>query len=526
MEQRTPQRPRLSDLRESGCVTGDTRIVRADTGERIPIKTLAERTVQSPIPVFALGDDYTLQTRQMTKVFYSGKKKVFEMKTRSGRTIKASANHPLLRVDGWKRLDELHAGDHVALPRALQTNAAKNPMSQAELILLAHLLGDGCVLPRQPFHYTSADKENIETVGNAAKELFGIAGRVVPQKNWYHLYLPSPYRLTHGRHHPVTEWFGALEIPLVRSWEKRVPDRVFQCDQSSVALFLGHLWSTDGNVSWKRIPGRKSSGNIYYATSSPLLAEQVQHLLLRCGILSSLRVNTSKKQYRPMFHVSVEGAGEQLRFLETVGVIGKRGAIVHDMKRALKEIVRNTNVDVIPSLAWRCIIEPAKEAAGVSWREVSKRIDTAYCGSTLFQHGIGRARMMKLALGLRDQTARDLATSDVLWDRVVSITPLGVEDVYDATVEGVHNFVANDIVIHNSLEQDADVVLFIYREDKYAPESSTKNVAEIIIAKHRNGPVGSVKLFFNEATVSFSDLAKDADYGQGGYEGAQEPYPF
>ncbi|MBI2647889.1 MAG: DnaB-like helicase C-terminal domain-containing protein, partial [Candidatus Wildermuthbacteria bacterium] len=84
----------------------------------------------------------------------------------------------------------------------------------------------------------------------------------------------------------------------------------------------------------------------------------------------------------------------------------------------------------------------------------------------------------------------------------------------------------SDLRESGSLEQDADVVLFIYREDKYAPESSAKNVAEIIIAKHRNGPVGSVKLFFNEATVSFSDLAKDADYGQGGYEGAQEPYPF
>lgn len=85
----------------------------------------------------------------------------------------------------------------------------------------------------------------------------------------------------------------------------------------------------------------------------------------------------------------------------------------------------------------------------------------------------------------------------------------------------------SDLRESGSLEQDADVVLFIYREDKYAPESASKNVAEIIIAKHRNGPVGSVKLFFNEAIVSFSDIAKDAEYsGAGGYEGAEEPYPF
>ena len=75
----------------------------------------------------------------------------------------------------------------------------------------------------------------------------------------------------------------------------------------------------------------------------------------------------------------------------------------------------------------------------------------------------------------------------------------------------------SDLRESGSLEQDADVVLFIYREDKYDPEGAAKNVAEIIIAKHRNGPVGSVKLHFNEKTVSFSDLAKDMEY-QTGYD--------
>ncbi len=76
----------------------------------------------------------------------------------------------------------------------------------------------------------------------------------------------------------------------------------------------------------------------------------------------------------------------------------------------------------------------------------------------------------------------------------------------------------SDLRESGSLEQDADVVLFIYREDKYDPEAMNKNVAEIIIAKHRNGPIGSVKLHFNEKTVSFSDLAKDDVAYQEGYD--------
>ncbi|MBI4137978.1 MAG: replicative DNA helicase [Candidatus Wildermuthbacteria bacterium] len=67
----------------------------------------------------------------------------------------------------------------------------------------------------------------------------------------------------------------------------------------------------------------------------------------------------------------------------------------------------------------------------------------------------------------------------------------------------------SDLRESGSLEQDADVVAFIYREDKYKMDPSNQGIAEIIVAKHRNGPVGSVKLFFNEKTVTFSDLAKD-----------------
>ncbi|MDO8470828.1 MAG: replicative DNA helicase, partial [bacterium] len=72
----------------------------------------------------------------------------------------------------------------------------------------------------------------------------------------------------------------------------------------------------------------------------------------------------------------------------------------------------------------------------------------------------------------------------------------------------------SDLRESGSLEQDADVVLFIYREDRYREETPKTNIAEIIIAKHRNGPVGGVKLFFDEKTVSFTDLAKDTQYGE------------
>ena len=65
-----------------------------------------------------------------------------------------------------------------------------------------------------------------------------------------------------------------------------------------------------------------------------------------------------------------------------------------------------------------------------------------------------------------------------------------------------------DLRESGSLEQDSDVVLFIYREDRYRPDTPRKNIADIIIAKHRNGPVGSVELYFDDRRVSFRNLEK------------------
>jgi len=508
VEVRTPPIPRLSDLRESGCLTGDTLIIKADTGERIPIKKLAQRKVQKPIKILAVNEHYKLTPHWMIKAFYSGKKMVFELKTKSGRKIKASSNHPFLKLEGWAPLEQLKKGDYIALPRNLNIKTLSNPLSKDEIILLAHLLGDGCVLPNQPFHYTSSDKGNIKTVEKTANKLFGIKGRIIKQKNWYHIYLPSPYHLTHKKHHPITNWFKKLNIKLVHSWKKRIPEKLFQCDKKHIALFLKHLWATDGNLSWKHIKGRNPSGNIYYSTSSRIMAEQVQHLLLRLGIQSSLRKVKSKKGYRLMYYIYIEGSENQLKFLYNVGIADKREKIVSNMISKLKKITPNPNRDIIPKESWKILITPIKEEMGLSWRAFSQGINTAYCGTSLFQSGISRARMLRIYKVLNHPSILDIANSDIFWDEIVSIKPLGVKDVYDATVEGAHNFVANDIIVHNSLEQDSDVVLFIYREDKYKQNTERKNIADIYIAKHRNGPTGKIELYFNENQVSFKNLEK------------------
>jgi len=117
-------------------------------------------------------------------------------------------------------------------------------------------------------------------------------------------------------------------------------------------------------------------------------------------------------------------------------------------------------------------------------------------------------RLAAGAESTRTMTDAELATSDVYWDEVVAIEPDGEEEVYDLTVEGLHNFVADDICVHNSIEQDADLVFFVYRDEYYnGEESEQQGIAEIILSKHRNGPTDSVKLSFLKRYAKFADLA-------------------
>jgi replicative DNA helicase len=101
-----------------------------------------------------------------------------------------------------------------------------------------------------------------------------------------------------------------------------------------------------------------------------------------------------------------------------------------------------------------------------------------------------------------------LATNDVFWDEIVSITPDGEEPVYDATVLNRHNFIANGIAVHNSIEQDADMVILLHREDAYERESPRAGEADFIVAKHRNGPTATVTVAFQGHYSRFVDMAQ------------------
>ncbi len=502
-EQRTDKRPLLADLRESGCLTLGTRILRADTGSEVTLGELISSGARD-VPVWSLDERLRLVPRTLTHAFPSGVKEVFRVRLRSGREVEATANHPFLTYDGWRSLGELRAGSRVAVPRGIPSPVTPRELPEPEVTLLAHLIGDGSFVRNQPIRYASKDEANLAAVAAAAKH-FGITAVRDDHEaaRCTSLRLPSPHHLTHGKRNPIAAWLDSLGLFGLRSHEKFVPAEIFSIPRPQLALFLRHLWATDGCVWWDANAGQ---ARIYYASTSRRLIDDVAQLLLRFNVMTRVK-EVRKADYRLCYHLYIYGAENQLRFLDAIGVHGERAAMASICTQMLRPLRVNTNLDTVPREVWTRVRKVLQEQE-MSHRAFAAALGMQFCGSTQWKHAPSRERLARVAAILEDADLQMVATNDVFWDEIVSVTSLGEQPVYDATVPGTSNFIANGISLHNSIEQDADVVLLLHREDAYERESPRAGEADFIVAKHRNGPTATVTVAFQGHYSRFVDMAR------------------
>src|SRR4029453_12458690 len=145
------------------CVVGDTRVVDADTGRRVKIEDVASGRV--PIThTLACGEDLRLHKRRVLAATASGARMVYRVRTALGREVTATAEHPLLTLDGWCPLGHLRVGDQIAAPRAL-TGLGKRRWPRHELIVLADLIAEGNLChPSTPYFYTTDTQHRDEFI--------------------------------------------------------------------------------------------------------------------------------------------------------------------------------------------------------------------------------------------------------------------------------------------------------------------------------------------------------------------------
>ncbi|MFN3763095.1 MAG: LAGLIDADG family homing endonuclease, partial [Anaerolineae bacterium] len=250
----------------------------------------------------------------------------------------------------------------------------------------------------------------------------------------------------------IVLWLKELGLWGKKAHEKDIPAGVFTLKNEQIALLLGRLWSGDGYVGVQA-----NSVHAYYATASERLARQVQHLLLRLGIVSRLRrVDFPYKEGRRRgYQVHVMGHEHIRQFAAVVGpylLDPDQRAACHLARSGALPTARGT-ADTIP-VEVKSIVRAEKTAAGITWRQLRDEAGVAprdfYPSTASTKRGFRRETIARLAEYFDSDVLRRYAESDIYWDRVVSIEYVGEKPTYDLSVAGLHNFIANDILVHNS----------------------------------------------------------------------------
>jgi replicative DNA helicase len=573
------------------CLSHDSEIVLAD-GQ---IATIEELYQQRQGSLLTLNDDWKFTFTQPSAFVDDGIKPVFRVTTRLGRVIETTITHPFLTIKGWQRLENLQVGNKIAIPRKIDVFGTET-IRECEVKLLADSL------------------EKSET--------------------------------------------------------KTIPNIVFKLEKSQLSLFLNRLFATDG---WATLLNSGQS-QLGYGTVSEKLARQIQHLLLRFGIIAALKKRSVKynNTRRPAWQLDITDAISIKNFIAEIGIFGKEAALAK-VTEAISQKRYQTNRDLIPVEIWEQI---AAAKGSETWSSLAQRAGIkSYTNIHVGKRALKRERLWILATTLDNLPLQQLANSDVYWDEIISIESVGNKQVYDLTIPETHNFIANDICVHNtafclnlahniaagyklpvavfslemskeqlvqrllaseagiessylrsgrisqtqweplsraidklsdtpifiddtsnitvtqmrsqarrlqaeqngnlglividylqlmegagdnrvqelsritrslkglarelsvpiialsqlsrgveartnkrpmlsdlresgSIEQDADIVMMLYRDEYYSPDTPDRGIAEVIIAKHRNGPTGTIKLLFDPQFTKFKNLAK------------------
>ena len=434
------------------CLHGDS-LITLNNGSQLKIKDLEDDQNN----IFTLDHNFKIKEQLKSHFYKRPVNKLLEIKLRTGKTIKLTPEHPLLTVKGWVPAEKLNLGARIATPRKLEA-FGENSMKENEIKILAYLiaeghLGNGFVL------FSNQDKKIVSDFKHSIQEFdqnlrvdnhsHEFCFRVSQVKKRIKELSPIDAKgqfITGPKwdHSSIRNWLESFNLYGTTSLNKFLPKEIFNLPKHQVSLFLNRLFSCDGTIYTKA-----NHWFVSYCSSSDQLISQVQHLLLRFGIVAKIRKKLIKNKFESN-ELEIYGEGVE-KYLQEIGFYGKkeeRAALA--IKEAIK-IIRNPNVDTIPKEIWG-LYKPD------NWAEIGRKIGYAHPKALResIHYSPSRQKLLQIAKADESDLLAKFANSDIFWDEIVSLNYLeGDFEVYDLTIPKTHNFIANDVIVHNSYTMGA-----------------------------------------------------------------------
>lgn len=404
--------------------------------------------------VQTVNKNNTIEFKPVVNVFDNGIKDVYELTTQHGYSIKATSNHKLLTQRGWIELKNITTDDFIMTPRRINAQKddlkSSNRLSESDMYLIGMLIGDGCIKETQRVHFTNHEKILIDKFEdcvnsrlegkNACKFSYSIQDGIGVEKI-YSVYISSANYAKSVNY--LLEKLS-LKEPAAK---KKIPDCIMLYPKGGKLLnLLAGLFNTDGGYN-------KGGSYLEYYSTSEILVLQIKSLLAKYNIYSYIYTKYVKEYDYDCYHLMISQIDSLNRFSETILplIIGKK----HD---EFLEIINDANNKgkinyILPNECKNEIISMSK-ATGNSLRSVDKKIQNDnISGLQVHQteFGITDIKAKNIVQNMYCPMTYELLFADYIPVRVKNIKYIKKTHVYDLEVADNHNYIANNLIVHNCI---------------------------------------------------------------------------
>lgn len=366
----------------------------------------------------------------------NGKKSVYEVITKSGRKLKITKNHPLLTPKGWKKLENIKPKDSICVPSKIDINSDVE-IDDYKVKTLAYLLSDGSITTSIRFgnEIESVQLEFLKCINDFDCD-YRVSKKISKYKEFYvkGKMLDNKFDTNH-----VVQYIKSLNLFGKNSHKKFIPNEIMRLSKRQQSLFLSRLYACDGWASVSKSNRKSGNCEIGYCSVSEDLAYGVAHLLMRFGIRYFIKERNIKYKgtIKKAFQISIRTKPDILKFLDEIGIFGKENACENVRKHVSPRIGKETYFDSVPFE----LVDKFKIPTSRAIKRVKR---------------ISKFKILEYA---KEHDIIDLVqilNSDTFFDEIESIRYVGKEKTVEVQSDPYHNYIQNDVIVHNSVVMCAD----------------------------------------------------------------------